>query len=126
MTPRNLFFLLLAGLCLISCTDNTVSPEDLLADPSVKPAVIYTYPGINTAGPYDNIGTSITVRFNKLMDQASVQHAVTFDSQVGDLMSDTGRATSSTGEVYSITPVVVNTGLPFLWRVGKTYVLRIA
>src|SRR5258708_24301207 len=119
VSARHLFILLLAGLCLLSCKDNTVSSEDLLNDPSVKPAVIYTYPGISSAGPYDNFGTSITVRFNKLMDQASIQHAVSFDSQVGDLLPDTGRASSSTGEIYSITPVVANPGVPFLWRVNK-------
>jgi hypothetical protein len=126
ISARHLFILPLAGLCLLSCKDNTVSSEDLLNDPAVKPAVIYTYPGINSTGPYDNFGTSITVRFNKLMDQASVQHAVSFDSQVGDLLPDTGRASSSTGEIYSITPVLSNPGVPFLWRVNKTYVLRIA
>ncbi len=126
MTARNLFFMLLAAFWLLSCKDNTVSPEGSLNDPSLKPAVIYSYPGVSSSGPYDNFGTSITVRFNKLMDQASIQHAVSFDTQVGDLLPDTGRATSSTGEVYSITPVLASPSTPFLWRVGKLYILRIA
>ena len=119
------WLMLVFCLASITCKQNVVSPADLLSDPSIKPAVIYTYPAVNSTGPYDNFSTTITVRFNKLMDLTSLRHAVRFSSLLGDIKEDTGRASSQSGEVASVSPVITNSNSRFLWKIGQTYTLRI-
>src|SRR5258705_7362462 len=88
---RARLWLVLAGLslCSMSCTDTVVTPGEILTDPAVMPVVIYTSPQKNSAGPYSNFNATITVRFNKLMDPASLLHAIHFSSAAGDLLPDT-------------------------------------
>src|SRR6266849_3429062 len=98
MRNAHKWLMLVFGLASMSCKQNFVAPADLLSDPSIKPVVIYAYPSPNSTGPYDNFSTSITVRFNKLMDVTSLQHAVRFSSLLGDIKEDTGSVYSQTGE----------------------------
>src|SRR2546425_1064370 len=118
-------FLLATCLISITCKQNVIAPANLLSDPSIMPSVIYTYPQANSTGPYENFSTSITVRFNKLMDLTSLQHAVRFSSLLGDIKEDTGSVYSQTGEVASISPVFANPTARFLWKIGQRYSLRI-
>jgi hypothetical protein len=124
---RALRWLALAGLGLssLSCTDTVVTPGEILTDPAVMPTVIYTSPQKNSIGPYNNFSATITVRFNKLMDQASLQHAIHFYSPSGDLRPDTGTFSINQGDVASITPIRTNLAVPFSWRVRQVYTLRI-
>jgi hypothetical protein len=121
--------LLLSVLCLISitCKETTTiyQPFDTLTDPAVKPAVIYTFPGSNSIGPYYGFSMNFTVRFNKLMDLSSLRHAIHFLSPVGDLLPDTCLISINQGDVASITPIRSNLIVPFLWKVGRSYILRI-
>ena len=125
MSNLEKWLLLAACLTSITCKQNVIAPADQLSDPSIKPAVIYTYPARNSTGPFDNFSTTITVRFNKLMDLTSLQHAVRFFSLLGDIKEDTGRASSQSGEVASVSPVMTNPNIRFLWRIGQMYTLRI-
>ena len=104
------------GLCLcsITCkeTDTVYQPIDMLTDPSVTPQVIYTNPGNRTTGPYVNFSSTLTVRFNKLMDFASVQHALHFSSPDSDLLPDTASLSMNQGDVASISPIRTNLNLP--------------
>lgn len=122
------WLLILSGLVSMTCRDKEtiLVPVDLLTDPGTKPAVIYTYPPQGSQGPYDNFSTSVTVRFNKLMDLSSLQRAARFSSTAGNLRTDTSRVASTTGDVASIDPVAADPNLPFLWKVGQTYTLRIS
>ena len=125
MSNLEKWLLLAACLTSITCKQNVIAPADQLSDPSIKPAVIYTYPARNSTGPFDNFSTTITVRFNKLMDLTSLQHAVRFSSLLGDIKEDTGRVSLQSGEVASVSPVMTNPNIRFLWRIGQMYTLRI-
>ncbi len=116
-----------AALCLLlsTCKEKDFIPVDLLNDPSVQPEVIYTYPPQNSTGPYDNFSSTITIRFNKLMDLTSLQHGVHISSSLGDVKPDTARVSSSTGDVASISPIAANAAAPFSWKVNQTYSLQI-
>lgn len=59
---------------------------DMLADPRVSPKVVFTYPPMNSTGPYETWGTYpypsyvILVRFNKLMDPVAAGRSFRFRS----------------------------------------------
>lgn len=124
---KQTWLLLVACVISISCkeTDTIYEPVNSLTDQAVKPAVIYTFPGANSIGPYNGFSSTITVRFNKLMDLPSLQHAVHFISTVGDLLPDTSAISINQGDVASITPIRSNLNFPLLWKVGRSYILRI-
>jgi hypothetical protein len=121
--------LLLLVICFIAITcketDTIYTPVETLTDPSVKPVVIYSFPGSNSIGPYSGFSSTITVRFNKLMDASTLQHAVHFISPIGDLLPDTSTISINQGDVASITPIRSNLLYPLLWKVGRSYILRI-
>ncbi len=126
MNRHHAFLLLMLSLFALSCKETTTIYEsNTLTDPAIMPEVIYTSPGANTTGPYDGFTTSFTVRFNKLMDPSSVRHAVHFLSSVGDILPDTCGFAINQGDVATIVPVRSVLTLPFLWRVGRQYTLRI-
>lgn len=130
------FVLALAGL---SCEGPAGPPGagfGSLDDPSVQPAVVYTYPPMNSEGPYPdfyvndcgydfcNYYSLIQVRFNKFMDVSSVRRAVRIASSAGDVTTDTAHVVSVGGDVVMVTPVDTNgstTGARY--RVGETYTL---
>jgi len=98
---------------------------DDLTDPSVKPRVIYTYPEENTAGPYENFGSTILVRFNKIMDRTTLRRALHLVSPDNDVYADTTLISTSTGDIYTIYARPTNTDFPFRWKIGQTYTLQI-
>src|SRR5206468_2693273 len=115
------WFLLILCLISLSCkeTDTIYQPVETLTDPDVSPVVIYTFPAAGTVGPYDGFSTSITVRFNKLMDVASLRHSIHFVSPAGELLPDTGIVTLNQGDVATITPIRSNLNVSFLWKVAR-------
>lgn len=129
MSGKTIFIFLLLSLVSITCkeTDTIYEPTNTntLTDPSVKPAVIYTFPAANSVGPYDDFRSSFTMRFNKLMDFASLNHAIHFYSDLGDVRSDTSVLSINQGDVATITSIQSDVSIPFLWRVGKSYTLQI-
>lgn len=127
MIRKQTWLLLVACLISITCkeTDTIYEPVNSLTDQAVKPAVIYTFPGAKSIGPYNGFSSTITVRFNKLMDLPSLQHAVHFVSTVGDLLPDTSTISINQGDVATITPIRSNLNYPLLWKVGRSYILRI-
>ncbi len=127
MMRKQTWLLVAACLFSITCkeTDTIYEPVNSLTDQAVKPAVIYTFPDANSIGPYSGFSSTITVRFNKLMDLPSLQHAIHFISTVGDLLPDTSSISINQGDVASITPIRSNLNYPLLWKVGRSYILRI-
>ncbi len=107
-----------------------------LDDPSVMPAVVYTYPPMNSTGPYPDFYVTdcdyglcsfyslIQIRFNKFMDVTSVRRALRIHSYAGDVRTDTSNVISVGGDVVLVTPVDASgstTGVRY--RVGETYYL---
>lgn len=121
-------------LLLLSCKEEIlVSSQDALVDPRFAPNVVLTYPPLNSAGPYSlwgdpgNRGYGILVRFNKLMDPASVRAGLRLASSLRPLRlefavenddpfteeftlfpSDSGRSSINTpriGEVFTLRAV---------------------
>lgn len=127
MTASLRWTVLLLVLAALTCkeTDTVYQPIDLLTDPSVSPFVIYTFPSTGSVGPYDGFSSTLTVRFNKIMDLPSLHRAVHFSSPLQDIRSDTCVVTANQGDVATITPIHTNLSLPFLWRVGRQYSMRI-
>jgi hypothetical protein len=128
MSARSTIFWAFIALLSITCKDNDtvyVPMPASLTDPSLEPLVMYTSPAGSSVGPYDNFSTSITVRFNKLMDYASLHHAIHFTSTLGDLYADTSLLSLNQGDVATITPMRKDLTIPFRWRVGQMYTLKI-
>ncbi len=109
-----------------------------LDDPSVMPAVVYTYPPMNSEGPYPdfyvndcwstpcNYYSLIQIRFNKFMDVTSVRRAVRLTSSSGGVRTDTNNVISVGGDMIMVTPVTDDgsaTGVRY--RVGERYTLSI-
>jgi hypothetical protein len=74
-----LIFAIGAALCGLSCKDEVlISGQDALVDPNVMPHVSYVSPPMNSVGPYvgwgdfPNESYTFLLRFNKLMEPASV------------------------------------------------------
>ena len=101
------WLLLLVALLAISCkeTEKIYTPINTLTDPALMPEVIYTFPQRGATGPYEGFSTTLTVRFNKLMDAASLHHAVHFYSDAGDISPDTSILSINQGDVATISPV---------------------
>lgn len=109
-----------------------------LDDPSVMPAVVYTYPPMNSSGPYPDFYLSecsygpcsyysmIQIRFNKFMDVTSVRRAVRIASSEGRITTDTGRIISYGGDVVMVNPVDT-TGSMYNARfaIGEAYTLTV-
>ncbi len=126
---RTFIRLLFSGLFFfsISCKDTTTTIYEpgVLNDPAVMPVALYTFPGAGSVGPYDGFATTVTVRFNKFMDYATLHRAVHWSSPAGDVRSDTSVVTLNQGDVASISPIRTNLGIPFRFRIGMQYTLNI-
>ena len=127
MIRKSTLLLLFVSLLAVTCkeTDTVYQPVNSLTDASVLPAVIYTFPAKNTDGPYYGFSTALTVRFNKLMDLASLHHAIHFISPNGELLPDSNLISSTQGDVATITAVRTNVSSSIYWRVAHAYTLRI-
>jgi hypothetical protein len=98
------------ALCYPGCKETYIYGPETLVDPSIVPMVIYTYPPPNSQGPYDplnndrNEAEGFVVRFNKLMDAASVKRSISISSNRRSISTDSSRISGS-GEVYKVLPV---------------------
>ncbi len=79
-----------------------------LVDPHTSPKVLFTYPALNSVGPYSEWEASnsyystlpFEVRFNKLMMPASVRRSLSLRSSQRALLIDTNAIYSSSRETY--------------------------
>lgn len=95
MAYKTLLLVVLFSLVSLSCKEETiiVSSDDTLVDPNVAPRVSFTYPSLNSEGPYlawdANYGAPFfEVRFNKFMDVASVKRSLKVTSAARSLAMD--------------------------------------
>ncbi len=132
MKTINLSILFLFIL-LVGCRD-LEGPSDLpgpdveaLIDPNIMPKVIATYPVANSNGPYDEFPISqIQIRFNKIMDRATVKRAISFKSNRRLLQIDTNNIQSIGGDIFTFYPTDVSGRRNFLWKINERGTLRIA
>src|SRR5437867_1853112 len=75
---------------------------ELLTDPRVLPKVIYTYPPMNSQGPYDNFTNSVVVRFNKIMDIPSLRRSIQVSSPEGNVRTDSAHIYTSGGDIFTV------------------------
>lgn len=105
---------IVAMLSLLSCTDETVflSSGDSLVDPRVDPRVVFTYPPMNSFGPYPEWDRNefpfssdrVELRFNKLMDPVSVKRALRLTSSMRLVTLDSSMVSDSDRDVYWFYP----------------------
>ncbi|MBI1803827.1 MAG: Ig-like domain-containing protein [Ignavibacteria bacterium] len=109
-----------------------------LTDPAIKPRVIYTYPTINSIGPYANFSNRVSVRFNKLMDGPTMKRSVSIFSSLDDVHFDTNSVSNQSSENFSY-GITTGAGGPIViplsqkgvassrtpWKIGQMYTLRI-
>lgn len=99
---------------------------DALTDERIKPVIIFTYPSDGSTGPND-VYNQIQIRFNKIMDIASLRRAIQFTSSLNDISTDTTSIVSLAGDL-----IVVSAGGPmgsksgFRWRIGQPYTMTIS
>jgi len=107
---------------------------ELLTDPSIQPRVLTTYPPPNSIGPYLNSpyyysNNQMEIRFNKIMDRASVARAIVLSSPATSVFIDSSAVMSLGGDIFSFYPVELrpNSNYPYShrWKVGETYSLRV-
>jgi hypothetical protein len=93
---------------------------DALTDPTIMPTVIATYPPSNSEGPYADFGTSqIQIRFNKIMDRASVIRAMRIGSNRRPVYVDSNDVHSVGGDVFTFHPID-NFDVPVtLWKIRE-------
>ncbi len=131
MKNQNIAFLLMAGLFALSCKteldfgDPPRPDYDPLRDANIKPLVIATYPLDNSQGPYENFGTVMQLRFNKIMNETSVRRAVHIASLLGDVAVDTNTLSTVDGVVFFIEAIRANSPARFWWKVGQPYTLTV-
>ncbi len=132
---KHLWFAILGALCALSCQEDNliVSSSDSLVDPHIMPKVIFTYPPLNSSGPYPDWelpswtspGTRFEIRFNKLMDLSSVRRAVHLNSTLRTLSIDSGSVYSSGRDYFYFTPNEIWYQVPN-FRLGEVLTLSLA
>jgi hypothetical protein len=126
-------FLLLSSLIAILFNLSCRGPEgpqgpqgdpgpnlNALTDPTIMPVVLSTYPPVNSEGPYADFGTSqIQIRFNKIMDRASVIRALRIGSNRRPVIIDTTEVHSVGGDVFTFHPVDNFNRPVTLWKIRE-------
>lgn len=100
------------------------SGAESLIDPSIQPKVIYTYPTANSVGPYADNFTSIHLRFNKIMDRASMTQSLALSSSGTPIRIDTNSMTTLGGDIWSVQGID-STGVNYPWKLAETYSLKV-
>jgi len=121
------FLLLLAVFFSLNCEQSVMQVADPSKGPFSSPKVIYTYPPMNSKGPYGDTRAplqSLSIRFDKIMDIHSLKKAIRLKSSLGDLNIDTNSITSIGGDVFEFRPII-RSFLSVYWRVGEIYTLTI-
>lgn len=100
---------------------------EALTDPSIMPKVIATYPPANSSGPYEEFPISqIQIRFNKIMDRASVKRALSLKSDRRQLQIDTTSIQSIGGDIFTFYATDISEQKGVLWKIQERDTLRIA
>jgi len=102
---------------------------DQLVDPAIMPKVIYTYPPMNSQGPYDEFPLTyqhIEIRFNKIMERSSIRRAVRLSAPNSLIRIDSLYFYTNYGDEYLAYPVGP-TPYPqdLLWEIGASYRLEV-
>lgn len=99
------------------------SGADALTDPNVKPKIIWTYPSNGQVGPIINLGNSIIIRFNKIMDISTLNRSLELlPSQTGYAWIDTNNTWLHNGDVAYI---YLYSDSTTLWEIGQTYTFTV-
>jgi hypothetical protein len=126
------FITLIISFILLSCKGPT-GPEgpagpagssgtDALIDPSVPLKVLWTYPTNGQVGPIKNLWNQFNVRFNKLINISTVNHAFQLSpSGSGYAYIDTNNIYVQSGDVVTVSFVYDTV----LWDVGQVYTFTI-
>ncbi len=100
--------------------------SEALVDPRIQPKVIYTYPPMNSVGPYAELQyPQLQIRFNKMMIASSLRRAIHVEPS-SEILVDTSYVFSPTGEFYVFNLFIRN--YPYYapqWTIGQTYTLTI-
>jgi len=131
MKAQSVTFLLMAGLLALSCKteldfgDPPRPDYDPLRDANIKPLVIATYPLDNSQGPYENFGTAMQLRFNKIMNERSLRRSVHITSSLGDVTVDTNSMSTKDGVIFFIEAIQASSPARFWWKVSESYTLTV-
>ena len=98
------------------------SGSELLIDPTILPKLIDMYPQPNSQGPYPD-GYPIHIRFNKIMDRASLRRAIAVSSPNTSVEFDSANMQTVGGDVFSLYLKGYSGG--GRWRVGEVYSVTI-
>lgn len=143
--PKSIIYgVLILSLVSLSCEGPTGPPGppgpgwESLTDPNIKPKVFYTYPPINSTGPYEDLYllrcgwefcyyiSQFQARFNKIMDVSSVRRAVKISSPLGDIRSDTNYIVTVGGDVFLINATDSNGySFNYKFKIGQQYQLSV-
>lgn len=98
-----------------------------LTDPTVQPEILETYPPANGVGPFADFSKKeIQIRFNKIMDRASVARSIHFGSNLQTLRIDSSSVHSLGGDIFVCHPVDSSGSSDFIWRIGEVDTLIIS
>lgn len=133
MTAQLLRIGLFLLMLLSGCTKETVivTSGDVLVDPAIAPRILYSYPPLNSVGPYAEWSTSsssfptIEMRFNKLMDPASVRGSLMLTSNLRTLVVDSSSVSNTNREVFRFRPHTPSYG-PGSFLLGEVLTLGFA
>ena len=98
---------------------------DPLRDGNIKPAVVESFPSSNATGPFAGFGTSLRLRFNKVMDLPSMRKSVQISSGLGDVKANIDSIVTEDGVTFSIEAIRTDSYARFWWKVGERYVLAV-
>ena len=131
MKSHSLYACLVTALVAAGCNTEVDFGEpprpdyDPLRDANISPRVIETFPPDNSQGPYENFGTVVRLRFNKVMELTTLRQAVHLSSQLGDVSIDPVTIATPDGVTFSFEAVCTDSPARFWWKVGQEYTLRV-
>ncbi|MBI5472669.1 MAG: Ig-like domain-containing protein [Ignavibacteriae bacterium] len=98
------------------------SGTELLVDPTILPKLIDMYPPPNSQGPYPD-GYPIHIRFNKIMDRASLRRAFAVSSPNTSIQFDSASMQTVGGDIFSL--YLKGYSGNGRWKVGEIYSVTI-
>jgi len=129
--------LVIVLLFLVSFMFNCRGPEgpagppgdgtESLVDPRVQPKVIYTYPPMNSVGPYAELAyPQLQIRFNKMMSVSSLKKAIGISPRSANIRIDTSNIASAGGDFFFLN--LRDTAGSYYgpaWHIGQVYTLTV-
>ncbi|HEV8538282.1 MAG TPA: hypothetical protein VGR15_05080, partial [Bacteroidota bacterium] len=129
--PWSANYFLLAGVIALGCKSeldfgSPPRPDyDPLRDANIKPKVVETYPHDNSQGPFEDFGTALLIRFNKIMKLPALGQAIHCSSSLGDVLVDTTTVETSDGTTFLVDMKRADSPARFWWKVGQSYTLHV-